>query len=146
MLKYFFLLPVLIVGQIEKQVRDDNPALFKNHRIFHAPPKPLFRGRPHTLTFITDIPSDSVESSFLFFKTDQQDSYQEFNLKGEHGKYVFLYEPKQYPGERLQYYFLIKTPRGSHANPINEKGELDFWDKLLIDPVEYFRQKARLNQ
>jgi len=145
-LKFLLLLPVFLVGQIENQVRDDNPVLFKNHRVFHTPPKPLFKGRPHKLNFITDIPADSVVSSILFFKTDKHTTFQEIVLTGEHGNYVFQYEPKKYPGERLQYYFIIKTPNGLHANPINEKGELDSWDKMLIDPVEYFKQKARFNQ
>jgi len=136
----------LVFTQIESQVRDDNPVIFKNHRVFHTPPKPLFRGRPHTLSFISDIPADSIESSILFFKTDLSQSYQEFELIGIKGKYDFRYDPKKYQGTRLQYYFMIKTPEGSHANPINENGALDFWDKLLIDPIEYYKQKSRLNQ
>lgn len=67
MLKIVFFIPFLLFAQIENQVRDDNPSLFRNQRIYHAPPKPLFKGRSHNLDFITNIPKDSVESAIIFF-------------------------------------------------------------------------------
>tara|TARA_B100000029_G_scaffold514780_1_gene618978 strand:+ start:3840 stop:4280 length:441 start_codon:yes stop_codon:yes gene_type:complete len=145
-LKYFVFLPCLLLAQIEKQVRDDDPSLFKNQRVYHAPPKPLFKGRPHDLDFLTDIPKDSVASSILFFKTDSMEYYQEFSLEGNHGLYRFNYDPKLYPGTRLQYYFVIQSGSNIHATPVDSTGELFPMDKLLIDPVQYFKQKARLNQ
>ena len=64
--KLLCFIPLILLGQIEKQVQDDNPGLFKNQRLYHAPPKPLFKERAHNLDFITDIPEDSVLSGTLF--------------------------------------------------------------------------------
>ena len=146
MLKYLYLIPFLLIAQIETQVRDDDPSLFTNQRIYHAPPKPLFTGRSHTLDFITNIPKDSVESAAIFFKTDSMQYYQEFLLEGRHGHYNFKYDPNIYPGTRLQYYFVIKSKTNIYGTPINDKGELTPVNKLLIDPVQYFKQRSRLNQ
>ena len=145
-LKLLFFIPFILLGQIEKQVRDDNPGLFKNQRLYHAPPKPLFKERAHNFDFITDIPGDSVLSATLFFKTNFMAYYQEFPLEGIQGLYRFTYDPKTYPGTHLQYYFVIKTEKEIHGTPVNDQGELTPVDKLLVDPVQYFKQKARLNQ
>ena len=60
----------ILFAQVEKQVRDKNPGLFKNQRLFHSPPKPLFKGRKHNLDFVTSVPTDSIISGSLFFKTN----------------------------------------------------------------------------
>jgi hypothetical protein len=72
--------------------------------------------------------------------------YREFELEGQFGLYQFLYDHKKYPGTYLQYYFVIKTERGIHATPINQDGKLEPTNKLLIDPIEYFKQQSRLNK
>ena len=146
MLKYLIIISSLLIAQIEKQIRNDDPSLFKNQRVYHAPPKPLYKARIYNLDFLTDIPADSIQSGILFFKTDSMKYYQEFLLEGNHGLYRFRYDPKVYPGSRLQYYFVIQTEMDIHATPIDQKGDLYPMDKLLIDPVQYFKQKARLNQ
>ena len=69
---FIFLLPMILNGQIENQVRDDNLGLFKNQRLYHSAPKPLFKSRAHNLDFVTDIPRDSVLSATLFFKTNSE--------------------------------------------------------------------------
>ena len=53
-------IPVTIFSQIEKQVRDQNPGLFKNQKLYHSIPNPFFKSRSHNLDFITDIPTSSV--------------------------------------------------------------------------------------
>ena len=146
LLKLSLIIPYIVIGQIENQVRDDNPGLFKNQRLFHSPPKPLFKGRSHNLNFITDVPDDSVLSATLFFKTDFMAYYQEFVLNGVKGLYQFTYDPKTYPGTYLQYYFVIETEKKVYGSPLNDKGELSPVKKLLVDPVQYFKQQARLNQ
>ena len=146
LIKLSFLIPYILLGQIENQVRDDNPGLFKNQRLFHSPPKPLFKGRSHNLNFITDVPDDSVLSATLFFKTDFMAYYQEFALNGVKGLYQFTYNPKTYPGTYLQYYFVIETEKKVYGSPLNDQGELIPVKKLLVDPVQYFKQQARLNQ
>ncbi len=141
-----FLIPIFLIGQIEKQVRDDNPGLFKNQRLYHSIPKPFFKSRAHNLDFITDIPEDSVLSATLFFKTNAMEYYQEFLLIRERGIYRFIYNPKKYPGTHLQYYFVLETKSEVYATPINDEGELSPVNKLLIDPIQYFKQKTRLNK
>ena len=146
LLKLLFFVPFILLSQIEKQVQDDNPGLFKNQRLYHAPPKPLFKERTHNLDFITDIPDDSVLSATLFFKTNLIAYYQEFTLEGIQGFYRFTYDPNTYQGTHLQYYFVIKTEKELHGTPVNDQGELTPVDKLLVDPVQYFKQQARMNQ
>ena len=145
-LKLFFFSFSIVYSQIEYQVRDNNPGLFKNQRLYHIPPKPFFKDRSHKLNFITDIPSDSIVVNILFFKTDLMRYYQEIKLVGIAGSYTFLYNPKEYPGDRLQYYFIIKTKENLFGTPINDDGELQPVDRLLIDPRQYFDQQRRLNK
>lgn len=145
-LKLFFFSFSIVYSQIEYQVRDSNPGLFKNQRLYHIPPKPFFKDRSHKLNFITNIPSDSIVVNILFFKTNLMKYYQEIKLVGIAGSYTFLYNPKEYPGDRLQYYFIIKTKENLFGTPINDDGELQPVDRLLIDPRQYFDQQRRLNK
>ena len=48
-------IPVALFSQIEKQVRDQNPGLFKNQKLYHSIPQPFFKSRSHNLDFITDM-------------------------------------------------------------------------------------------
>lgn len=146
MLKYIFLIPVFLLGQIEKQVRDENPGLFINQRLYHTPPNPLFKGRAYTLDFITNIPDDSVLTATLFFKTNFMGFYQEHLLPGFKGLYKFQYNPDEYTGTHIQYYFVLTTENEIHGTPVNDKGELAPVNKLLVLPIEYFKQQARLNK
>jgi hypothetical protein len=98
------------------------------------------------LDFITNIPKDSVESAIIFFKTDSVKYYQEYALKGVHGLYRFKYDPKLFPGSYLQYYFVIKSGNTIYGSPLDSTGAIFPINKLLIDPVQHFKQKARLNQ
>ena len=145
-IKVLFLFPLLAFGQIEKQVRDDSPGLFKNQRIFHSTPKPFFKSRSEILSFVTNIPSDSIFSSTLFFKTNVMESYQEFKLEEKKGLFEFLFDPETYPGNRVQYYFIIETKNAIYGTPISDDGKLTPVNKLLVDPVQYFKQQARLNR
>ena len=107
----FLIFPILF-AQIENQVRDKNPGLYKNQRLFHSPPKPLFKGRKHDLDFVTSVPKDSIISGSLFFKTNSMTFYREFNLESTHGLFRFTYDPKIFPGTHLEYYFVMKTYKG----------------------------------
>ena len=95
---------------------------------------------------MTDLPSDSIESATLYFKTDSMSYFREFELEGTFGKYQFVFEHKVYAGSHLQYYFIIKTKDGIHGTPVNERGWIIPTNNLLIDPKEYFKQKKRLNR
>tara|TARA_B100000989_G_scaffold133779_1_gene99421 strand:- start:4986 stop:5453 length:468 start_codon:yes stop_codon:yes gene_type:complete len=141
-----FLNSPILFAQIENQVRDKSPGLFKNQRLFHSPPKPLFKGRKHNLDFVTTIPKDSIISGSLFFKTNLMDYYREFILNEKHGLFKFTYDPEIFPGTHLEYYFVMKTTSGIHASPIDDTGKLAPVNKLLIDPVQYYKQQSRLNK
>ena len=91
-------------------------------------------------------PAHSILSSTLYFKTNQMKYYQEFQLSGREGLYRFIYKPKAFPASRIQYYFTIMTPMGIFGAPINDQGNLTPIDKLLVNPVEYFKQQSRLNR
>ena len=146
---YFYLSlvsPSIIFGQIEKQVQDKNPGFFKNQRLFHAPPKPLFKGRTHNLDFITDIPQDSIVTGSLFFKTNFMAYYREFIIENKHGLFRFTYDPKIFPGTHLEYYFIMKTKNGMHGAPIDDNGKLAPVNKLLVDAIQYYKQQSRLNK
>ena len=135
-----------LFSQIESQVRDDNPSLFKNQRIHHSVSKKLFKNQSHLLEFITNIPDDSVLTATLFMKTDFMAYHQKFLLSGNHGLYRFTYNPENHPGNRLQYYFILETSRQIYGIPVDSSGNLNPVDKLFIDPVEYFKQQKRLNK
>ena len=141
-----FLTSSILFAQIENQVRDTNPGLYKNQRLFHSPPKPLFKERKHNLDFITNVPQDSIISGSLFFKTNFMDFYREFILESTHGLFRFTYDPKIFPGTHIEYYFVMKTSKGLHAAPVDDNGELSPINKLLIDPIQYYKQQARLNK
>ena len=136
----------ILFAQIDKQTRDNSPGLYKNQRLFHSPPKPLFKGRKHNLDFVTSVPKDSIISGSLFFKTNFMTFFREFNLESTHGLFRFTYDPKIFPGTHLEYYFVMKTPKGIHAAPVDDNGDLAPVNKLLIDPIQYYKQQARLNK
>jgi hypothetical protein len=136
----------ILFAQIENQIRDKSPGLYKNQRLFHSPPKPLFKGRKHNLDFVTNMPKDSIISGSLFFKTNFMGYHREFIIENKHGLFRFTYDPEIFPGTHLEYYFVMKTTTGIHASPIDDNGKLAPVNKLLIDPIQYYKQQSRLNK
>ena len=61
-------------------------------------------------------------------------------LIGAVGEDVFY---EKYKDKR---HFVIKSNTKIHGAPVNDEGELAPINKLLIDPIQYFKQKYRLNQ
>ena len=141
-----FLTYSILFAQIENQVKNENPGFYKNQKLFHSPPKPLFKGRKHNLDFVTSVPQDSIISGSLFFKTNFMGFYREINLESTHGLFRFTYDPKIFPGTHIKYYFVMKTSKGLHAAPVDDNGELSPVNKLLIDPIQYYKQQDRLNK
>tara|TARA_B100000809_G_scaffold235895_1_gene254439 strand:+ start:3610 stop:4020 length:411 start_codon:yes stop_codon:yes gene_type:complete len=121
-------------------------SMILKHRLFHKQPKPLFKSRSHYLDFVTDIPKDSVDRAILFFKINIMDNYQEFSLDGSYGLYRFKYDPKIYPGASIQYYFVIETNDNIYGAPLNSQGMLVPIKGQFIDPIQYYKQRARMNQ
>ena len=147
MLKY---IPIIIlVNSISISQEIVNPFSenkILKYRLFHTPPKPLFKSQTHFLDFVTDIPKDSVNEAILFFKTNNMENYREFSLLGTHGLYRFKYDPKIYPGKSIQYYFVLKSGPDIYATPLNSQGELIPVNKRFLDPVQYYMQRARMNK
>ena len=40
----------------------------------------------------------------------------------------------------------MKTKNGMHGAPVDDNGELAPVNKLLVDPVQYYKQQSRLNK
>ena len=74
------------------------------------------------------------------------DLFREFSLEGTHGLYRFKYDPKVYLGNSIQYYFILKSGPNIFGTPLNSKGKLVPVNKRFIDPVQYYKQRARMNQ
>tara|TARA_B000000557_G_scaffold264306_1_gene269239 strand:- start:1381 stop:1830 length:450 start_codon:yes stop_codon:yes gene_type:complete len=149
MLKYKKMILFLLVNNfiISQNIEDPfNNSKILKYRLFHTPPKPLFISQTHFLDFVTDIPKDSVDEAILFFKTNNMDNYREFSLLGTHGLYRFKYDPKIYPGKSIQYYFVLKSGTNIYATPLNSKGKLVPINKRFLDPVQYYKQRARMNR
>ena len=124
-----------------------NFVALKKQRLFHYPKGPLFQGRKHNIDFITDIPTDSITTAILFFKTDSMKSYQEFPLAGNSGLFRFQYDPQLFPALSVEYFFMIQANSNDfYAVPLNNKGELTPTRRLFIDPIIYYKQKISADQ
>lgn len=108
-------------------------------RLFHHPPLPFFEGRPYNLEVVVDIPKDSLEMISIFLKTDQMSSYQEVPLKPHRGRFLFGYDPQEYPGKLLRY-FIVATAKGFrlYAIPLNKSGRIRPFTVRPVDPVKVY--------
>ena len=69
--------------------------------------------------------------------------YFEIPFDLEFHRYVYRYDPKTKPAEEITYFFTIILKNGAiHAVPINQTGELKPINQKLVDPVEYYKQRA----
>ena len=149
MLKNIFIIFLIFFIVVLAQNNETDPfsgSVILKHRLLHTPPKPLFENRSHYLDFITDIPGDSVEQVILFFKTNIMENYREFSIEGTHGLYRFKYDPKVYPGHSIKYYFVLKSGDTIYGIPLNSQGKLVPVEKRFIDPIQYYKQRARMNR
>lgn len=108
-------------------------------RLFHHPPLPFYKQRPYNLEVVVDIPRDSLESVSIFLKTDQMSSYQEVPLESYRGRYLFRFDPQEYPGELLNY-FLVATTKGFrlYAVPLNKSGRIKPYKIRPLDPIRTY--------
>ena len=51
---------------------------------------------------------DKKAISMKILSTDEKGYNFEFSIVGNHGLYRFKYDPKTYPGTKINYYFVIK--------------------------------------
>jgi len=128
---------------------NSEPELIKNKnvllasKIFHHPNKVLFNSQPFKLEVFTDFLEDELESVSLFYKIDNKPQFIEIPFDLEFHRYVYRYDPKTKPAEQITYFFTIILKNGAiHAVPINQTGELKPINQKLVDPVEYYKQRA----
>tara|TARA_B100000424_G_scaffold5729_1_gene4257 strand:+ start:150 stop:614 length:465 start_codon:yes stop_codon:yes gene_type:complete len=116
-------------------------------KLFHSPPNPLFIGRPFELTLVTEIDESLLTSVLLFFKTNKMKSYREITLSGDSGLYKYKIDINDFPSKSIEYFFAIRTIDGRiYGAPVDDNKSLSPIRRILIDPVQYFEQKKRLNQ
>ncbi|MFQ6674920.1 MAG: hypothetical protein ACE5LH_01100 [Fidelibacterota bacterium] len=108
-------------------------------RLYHHPPIPFFKGRPYNLEVVVDIPGDSLETVSIFLKTDRMSSYQEIPLTPYRGRYLFRYDPEEYPGDVVSY-FLVAAARGFrlYAIPLDKSGKIAPFTIHPLKPVKYY--------
>tara|TARA_Y100000768_G_C23763268_1_gene579625 strand:+ start:204 stop:620 length:417 start_codon:yes stop_codon:yes gene_type:complete len=115
-------------------------------KLFHSPPEPLFIGRPFELSLVTEIDESLLSSVLLYFKTNKMEAYQEITLHGKSGLYNYKIDVKKFPGESIDYFFVVKTLDGKIYGAPVDNNMINPIKKMFIDPVKYFEQKKRLNQ
>ena len=119
----------------------------KEIKLFHSPPDPFFIGRPFKLSLVTELNEKTIISALLFFKTDKMKSYREIQLQGNSGLYQYKININDFPGNSIDYFFVIKTTDGKiYGAPVNDENILQPIKRTFIDPVKYYEQKKRLNQ
>ncbi len=121
--------------------------LLSEPKLYHYPPDPLFMNRPFSLDMVMDIPDASAQSILLFFKTDQMKNYREISLKGNHGLYRFKVKTDEFPGQSINYFFVVRTNQGKiYGAPLDSKGIISPVKRKFVDPIQYYERKKRLNQ
>ena len=74
-------------------------------------------------------------------------SYREITLSGDSGLYKYKIDINDFPGKSIEYFFAIRTIDGRiYGAPVDDNKSLSPIRRTLIDPVQYFEQKKRLNQ
>ncbi|MFQ6674307.1 MAG: hypothetical protein ACE5GH_05940 [Fidelibacterota bacterium] len=114
------------------------------YRIHHSPPSPFFKGRPYHLELFVDIPRDSLKAVSLFLKTEKFLEYQEIALDTYRGRYRFTYDPVQYPGDTLSYFFAVTaTDFRIYATPLDTLGRIKPLEVHPLDPEKYYGSPER---
>ena len=144
-----FISASLLLSQNQDFKRDDHFRFnsIADIKLFHSPPEPLFIGRPFELSLVTEISDSLLSSVLLFFKTNKMETYREIILTGDSGLYKYKIDIKNFPGESIDYFFVVRTLDGKiYGAPVDDNNLLSPIKKIFIDPVQYFEQKKRLNQ
>ena len=147
---FFFLLFVLSLPVQANDINRKETFILNNNfdiKLFHSPPEPLFIGRPFELTLVTELKGHSLSTVLLLFRTDLMENYREIKLHGEEGLYNIKIDINDFPGNSIEYFFVVKTNDGRiYGAPVNRDNELLPIEKTFVDPVQYFEQKKRLNK
>lgn len=91
----------------------------------------------------TYFPKSEIKSVSLFYKTDKMKRLMEvpFDINGD--RYRFTYDPKENPAATIAYFFVVTLNGGSaFATPVDSTGMLTPMVQHLVNPVEYYKQRA----
>lgn len=117
--------------------------LLLTSKVLHHPNKVLFNSQPFELEVFTDFLKDELESISLFYKIDDKPQFIEILFDLDLNRYVYKYDPKIKPAEKITYFFTISLKNGAIlATPISQTGKLKPVTQNLVDPVEYYKQRA----
>lgn len=102
--------------------------------VLHVPPSPFFTGRPYFLELVIDVPPESLQTAFIYFRTEKSSQYQELPLQTYKGRFRFKYDPKAYPGDSLTYFFVATTRDFAlYATPLDDAGKIN---PAKIHPID----------
>ena len=132
-----------LVSNDKKGIISTNKKIRFTHKILHQPNKVLFNSREFELEVFTDFSQKEIESVSLFYKIDDKPQFTEIPFNLNAFRYVYKYNPKIKPADQITYFFTIALKNGAfYATPIDETGNLKPITQRLVDPVEYYKQRA----
>lgn len=112
-------------------------------KVFHNPNRVLFNSRKFDLEVFIEYPKTELKSVSLFYKTDQMKSLIEIPFNINQSRYLFNYDPNDNPAEKITYFFVVTLNNGSaYATPVDSSGTLIPVVQNLVNPVEYYKQRA----
>ena len=132
-----------LFGQRDFDLDFKSPEFSITPKIFHHPNRVLFNSRQFELEVFIDFPKTDLKSISLFFKTDKTKRLVEipFDINGD--RYLFTYDPKEKPTAQIAYFFVVTLNNGSaYATPVDSTGMLMPVVQKLLNPVEYYKQRA----
>ena len=119
------------------------PAFSHTPKVFHHPNRVLFNSRAFELEVFTDFPEKELKSVSLYYKTDVRPRFMVIPFDPGSNRYVYRYDPKEKPANQIIYFFTVSLKNGAvYATPIDSLGTLKPIMQHLVDPVEYYKQRA----
>lgn len=111
--------------------------------MFHHPAKVLFNSRSFNLEVFTEFEKKSIKQVSLFYRTDSQPRYREILFPTKSKRYSYTYNPKKNPANYITYFFTVELVDGKvFATPIDDSGILNPITMNLVDPFQYYKERA----
>ena len=127
----------------EDDLQIKQPKFLADQKIFHQPPKVLFNSRAFDLEVFTEYDKKQVKQVSLFFRTDSQPRYREVAFSKDADRYSFRYDPLANPANYITYFFTVELNNGSvFATPVDSSGLLKPVTMNLVDPMQYYKERA----
>jgi len=103
----------------------------------------LFNSRAFDLEVFTEYDKKQVKQVSLFFRTDSQPRYREVTFSKDADRYSFRYDPLANPANYITYFFTVELNNGSvFATPVDSSGLLKPVTMNLVDPMQYYKERA----